>query len=170
MQCPQCDSTLNTIDYEGIAIETCAQCGGEWLDAKELGKINQIRETRFDPQEKRIIAESTTITGVPLQDVDRDLPCPKCAGQTDAVNFGGDTGIIIDRCTDCGGIWLDACEMERIQMIAEHWGDQLDEDQKQYASRLRQVAADVDARDNVNYSRFGVVNLVVNGILDWRGT
>ena len=45
--------------------------------------------------------------GVVLVDVDDDLICPKCSGQTDPVNYGGDSGIIIERCTDCHGVWLD---------------------------------------------------------------
>ena len=37
MNCPLCTSSLKTIHYEGIEIETCGSCEGEWLDADELG-------------------------------------------------------------------------------------------------------------------------------------
>ncbi len=78
MDCPNCKSALRTIQYEGLDIETCDGCGGEWLDADELGKIVRLREVKFDEQERRAIAESTSITGVRLEEVDRDLLCPKC--------------------------------------------------------------------------------------------
>lgn len=64
MNCPNCQALLRGISYEGIEIETCDSCQGEWLDADELGKIVKIREMKFDESERRAIAESTTITGV----------------------------------------------------------------------------------------------------------
>lgn len=166
MKCPNCQATLETINYEGIRIETCNGCQGEWLDAEELKHVVKAREVRFDKQERRAIAKSTTIQGVKLDEADRDLPCPKCGGQTDAINYGGDSGIIIDRCTGCRGIWLDAQELERIQMLVEGWDDGLQADLAKYAPRLRKIAAEVDSRDDVSVSRFGFMNAVINGILD----
>ena len=107
-------ASLRSIVCEGIEIETCDSCEGEWLDADDLKKVVKIREVKFDPEEWRALVESTTITGVPLKDVDRDLTCPKCGETTDAVNYGGDSGIIIDRCTGCDGFWLDKGELEKV--------------------------------------------------------
>ena len=170
MICPNCQSQLDSINYEGIAVQTCNKCNGEWLDHTELGKIVRIREVRFDPDERRAIAESTTIKGVALEKVDRDLQCPKCDGKTDAVNYGGDTGIIIDRCTNCRGIWLDGGELEKIQMVIEGWDDALPEDLVKYGPRLRDIAVKLDKADDVQVSRLpligGFINLAINGILD----
>jgi hypothetical protein len=168
MNCPRCKATLKTIDYEGIRIETCSKCEGEWLDADELKHITKAREVRFDENERRAIAAATGITGVELKDVDDDLRCPKCSGQTDPINYGGDTGIIIDRCTDCHGIWLDAGEIEKIQMLIEGWEDGLADDLAQYGPKLRDIAIRLDAEDDVRVSRFGFINVIINGILDLR--
>jgi len=171
MNCPNCKAPLRGIRYEGIEIETCDSCQGEWLDADELGKIVRLREEIFDVQERRAVAESTTITGVVLEDVDRDLVCPKCGATTDAVNYGGDTGIIIDRCTGCRGFWLDDGELEKIQMVVEGWDDALPDDLAEHGERLRNVAARMDRDDDVHPSRIPVVgrfiNSLVNGILDY---
>ena len=115
MQCPQCDETLRTTEYEGLKIETCPGCAGEWLDDGELKHVVKAREVRFDEGERQALAQAAKITGVRVQDEDRDLQCPKCGGATDAINYGGDTGIIIDRCTQCRGIWLDQGELEHVQ-------------------------------------------------------
>jgi len=172
MECPNCHGQLSTIAYEGIDVETCAACGGEWLDADELGKIVKIRERKFSEPERRAIVESTTCTGVPLEEVDRDLLCPRCGGSTDAVNYGGDTGILIDRCTSCGGFWVDGAELEKIQALVEGWEDHLPEDLKEHAPRLRDVAVQVDRADDVAVSRLPSVgpfiNSLINGILDLR--
>ena len=167
MKCPNCQHALETMEYEGIKIESCGNCQGEWLDDSELKHVVRAREARFDEQERRAIAAATGIAGVEVANVDRDLRCPKCGGQTDAINYGGDSGIIIDRCTGCRGVWLDGGELERIQMLVEGWEDGLDDDLAKHGKRLRQVAAEVDERDDIKHSRFGFINTIINGILDF---
>ncbi|MCO6438355.1 MAG: zf-TFIIB domain-containing protein [Phycisphaerae bacterium] len=166
MQCPACQSTLRPVVYEGITIETCDACRGEWLDPGELLHVTRAREARFGENERRAVTAAAKITGVKLADADRDLRCPKCGDTTDAVNYGGDSGIVIDRCTGCGGIWLDADEMEKVQMLVEHWEDQLPDDLKKYAKRLRQVAADVEQRTCFNLAGIPFMNALVNGVID----
>jgi len=167
MECPNCDKTLRTMTYEGISVETCDGCKGEWLDHDELKHVVQAREQRFSPEERRAIAEATAITGVKLDEVDRDLNCPKCGGTTDAVNYGGDTGIIIDRCTECNGFWLDAEEIEKVQQVVEGWEDGLQDDLAKHSKRLHEVAVEVDKKDDLHYSRLGFLNTLINGILDF---
>ncbi|MFH1749182.1 MAG: zf-TFIIB domain-containing protein [Planctomycetota bacterium] len=167
MQCPNCRKMLRTVDYEGIQVETCRSCGGEWLDSDELGHVVRAREERFGVDERRAIAESTTIKGVVLKDVDRDLACPKCGSTTDPVNYGGNTGLIVDRCTSCRGFWLDAAELEKVQMLVEGWDDQLPDDLAKFGPRLREIEKKWDQADNVSVSRFSFVNAMINGILDF---
>ena len=166
MQCPVCDSPLRTVDYEGIKIDTCDGCQGEWLDAGELRPILKAREVRFDEQQRRAIAAAAKVTGVKLDKANRKLTCPKCGRRTDAVNYGGDTGIVIDKCSECGGIWLDHGELEKIQMVVEGWEDNLPEHLAKHSPHLRRIAADVDAGDDIHVSRFGFVNSIINGVLD----
>jgi len=42
------------------------------------------------------------------------MRCPKCGGQLKEVEFHH---MKIDRCQDCGGIWLDKGEMEMLEHI-----------------------------------------------------
>lgn len=44
LQCPKCDGTLHTADYENIAIDVCDKCHGVWLDAGELAQISHHEE------------------------------------------------------------------------------------------------------------------------------
>lgn len=166
MKCPACQTALETIEYEGIKIETCLGCEGQWLDAGELRHIVKVREVRFDSEERKAVASATKITAVNVEREDRDLRCPKCGGQTDALNYGGDTGIVIDKCTSCRGVWLDRGEMAKIQMLVEGWEDGLPELLSKHGPRLRHVAAEVDERSKTKISRFGFVNAIINGILN----
>ena len=170
MRCPRCDTTLSTIDYEGVAIETCSSCGGEWLDDTELGHIVRIREETFSAEERRVLEGATRIPGIPVVDAERGIVCPTCSATTVPVNYGGDTGVIIDRCPECRGIWLDGGELEKIQVLTERWKDELPEDLKKYGARLEKVATELEGRNKIAVSRLpligGFVNAMVNGILD----
>ncbi len=42
------------------------------------------------------------------------LQCPNCAGVMDRLELGQ---FCVDRCPSCGGIWLDASELERVKAI-----------------------------------------------------
>lgn len=170
MDCPICKTTMQAIEYEGIAIESCRSCGGEWLDGDELDKVTSIREEKFSVEERRAIAESTTITGVKLKDVDRQLDCPGCGWPSEPINYGGGTGLILDRCMGCGGFWLDDGELEKVQMLVEGWEDKLPGDLSKFAGKLRNVEAKIDREDDVKVSRIPLVgrfiNTFINGILD----
>jgi Zn-finger nucleic acid-binding protein len=170
MNCPVCHIPLRPIHYEGVDLENCDRCGGEWLDAGELGKINKIREMRFSPEERRAVVAAASITPVILRDVDRDLHCPKCGGTSDPLNYGGDSGIIIDRCVSCHGLWLDGDELEKIQMLVEGWDDALPDDLDRYSAMLHDVAVQADRHDDAAPSRIpfakGLINALVNRVLD----
>lgn len=169
MNCPNCQEPLTPMTYEGITIESCPGCEGEWLDPGELKHVVTTRDVLFDEEERRAIAAAARITPIEVDREDRDLVCPKCGGQTDAINYGGDSGIVIDKCTTCGGIWLDAGELEKVQMLVEGWQDKLPDDLKKHGPRLRQVADEVHQRGKVRISRFAFVNAIINGILDVGG-
>lgn len=174
MKCPSCQAYMRTIEYEGIEIETCGACGGEWLDFDELKKITDIRERHFDEPTRLAIVESHAYDGTPGKHLlDRDLVCPKCGDTTDPVNYGGGTGIIIDRCVGCNGVWLDDLELEKIQMLVEGWADKLSDDLQRYGGVLSDisVATEVlDETDEQTPSRLPLVgsfiNACVNGILN----
>jgi Zn-finger nucleic acid-binding protein len=171
MNCPNCKRPLKLTSYEGIGIETCEACGGAWLDAPELGKIVALRQVKFSENERQSIAKAAAIRGVVLSSVDRNLVCPKCGGTTDPVNFGGDTGIIIDRCTKCQGMWLDKGELEKIELLVEGWNDMLPADADAYRAKMQLIASDVDRKLQVQLPTStllgGLYNSIINPVLDF---
>ncbi len=172
MQCPSCNGHCATVTYENIAVESCGACGGIWLDCDELARIVQLREVKFSEEERRAVAAAQGICGVQMDSVGQAMTCPKDGNPTAPFNYGGDTGIIIDRCTACGGMWLDAGELENIQLLVEGWQDMLPQDLAQHGARLRQVEMRMDRDDDVAVSRIPLVgrfiNACMNGVLDMR--
>ena len=169
MQCPKCNQALTGIDYQGVHIETCPACGGDWLDAGELGNILQARKARFTEQECVAVAQAAKITGTKLTGLNRQLTCPKCGGATHPVNYGDDSGLIMDKCSACGGVWLERGELEKIQELVEGWDDELPEDLAQYGPKLRQATAEENAFEQVHTTHHRLIDAAINGILDLFG-
>ncbi|RIK37673.1 MAG: hypothetical protein DCC58_17660 [Chloroflexi bacterium] len=74
-----------------------------------------------------------------------DLKCPKCIAPMRVIERNG---VTIERCTECGGIFLDRGELERLSQ-AEHayirsaaksreWDDDDDDDDAYYRELRRQ--------------------------------
>lgn len=172
MNCPGCGVPMDRISYESIAVESCSRCNGEWLDSDELGKITSLRDVKFDPQVRRAVTEAASIPGIPVEERQRRVICPKCYVPMDPINYGGGSGIIVDRCPECSGFWLDDKELEAVQMVVEGWDDALPDDLAQYSDQLHDVSFATgifDGTDETRHSRLplvgGFINACVNGIL-----
>lgn len=93
-----------------VLLDICeGGCGGVWFDVHELGQVNdQQRKTGGRLQITRDEA-------IPVND---SVPrhCPACA-KTKLVRklFSLGTGVEMDCCPKCQGIWLDYGELESIQ-------------------------------------------------------
>jgi Zn-finger nucleic acid-binding protein len=90
-------------EYRGIEIDSCAACGGIWLDGGEL--------------------EAMVGSGVPaMKQGDPalgppEVDCPICVDKLLRARHGP-TGVVVDRCPHGDGTWFDAGELE--QMLAAH--------------------------------------------------
>lgn len=157
---------MRIILYEGVEIETCPGCEGEWLDAGELLKITTLWETKFTPEEmKEIDAVNRNI--FKTHDESSELSCPKCdATELRRRNYAVSSGVAIDRCLACEGVWLDHQELEKVQILAEHWELKLSEDlgeQGELLEKIRQQHEEwID--EQVSISRFGIVNWILRAV------
>lgn len=169
MNCPNCSGPLVTVLYEGVTIQACPTCAGHWLDSAELDEIVHRRDVKFSEGERRALAAAKPIQGVLLTDAQQHLGCPKCGKTMEPINYGDDTGLIIHRCKECRGLWLDGGELEKIQMLVEGWDDMLPEDLRQYGPKLRDVAAHEDQMEEIQFSHSPLcryINFLTNRIID----
>jgi len=95
-------SNFNT--SEGVVVDFCEECFGIWLDKGELGNYIELSSDIPELEEMRKKAKPT------------DLICPKCKGKLTELPFSSKTKIMVDRCDNCEGIFLDKGELG----IAEH--------------------------------------------------
>ena len=111
MKCPACKRVLKKLKVGPVTLDACQDgCGGIWFDADELGKINATLATGKNP-----VAEISRTVEVDTGET-RVLKCVKCRGATlERKLFSLGSGVIMDCCSKCGGLWLDHSELETIR-------------------------------------------------------
>lgn len=168
MHCPGCGEAMGPREYEGVRIHTCDACGGELLDQNAVRTIIATRDIRFSAELRSALAERTPLFGE-VADVN-NLPrsCPHCTRSMLPINYGGDTGIAVDRCTGCGLLFLDRTELEKIQILCERFDDEADERLATLALELEQARREAaeDTSRAFAGSRFAFVNALINRVLD----
>jgi Zn-finger nucleic acid-binding protein len=168
MNCPSCSAGLRRVSYEGVTVETCDKCGGEFVGPQELGAIVKTRQAVFGESLKQLLKNHEPMFGVPAGAASRSLCCPACQGAMQMMNYATDSGIAIDRCDECGGVWLDHDELEKVQLIMETWQDQAPAKLTAIAGKLEEGRRKSAERTNKAFagSRFAFVNALINRLLD----
>ena len=168
MQCPQCSASMRQIDYEGSFVHTCETCGGEFVGGVQLAHIVRVRQEQFSDEQKSAIEDRTPMFGVSAEDAGRRLTCPACNCPMRCVNYGGDSGVIVDRCQTCGGLWLDHDELEQVQVLMERFADEAPHQLQAIAGELEHArrAAAEQTSNTFSGSRFAFINALINRVLD----
>jgi len=117
MQCPSCNSSMTAQFYEGVEIDKCSSCQGVWLDHAEIQTIVKTKEESFDEKDKISAIENK---GADLGDGGQRT-CPKCQKSLEKMQYAVTSGVIIDRCPDRHGIYLDKGELENVQILMEEY-------------------------------------------------
>jgi Zn-finger nucleic acid-binding protein len=167
MHCPCCGTYLRPTEYEGVVVHTCDGCGGEFLGGGELAHIVNTRDQRFSPVLRQALADRKPEFGLP-SDTQRWLNCPSCRKPMQSLNYCGDSGIVVDRCDHCQGVWLDHEELEKVQIIMEQWEDKAPEQIKAISDHLEQIRRETAESTGRAFagSRFAFVNALINRFLD----
>ena len=110
MRCFKCCCDLQRIDFRGIAVNECPKCHGRWFDRKELRKAKDntdedLRWLDFDPFNQKA-GHFNMVTDIGNQ-------CPQCAQRMTSRSYKN-SGVVIDTCTQCEGVWLQGDEFRRI--------------------------------------------------------
>lgn len=118
MKCPRDGAALAQSTYEAkIEIDTCGKCGGVWLDAGELEKIQETIERDYRASDRTDdVAEAIEAAKQSQRD---EIACPKCSGAMTARRYGMGSAIVIDVCDAGCGTWLDKGELQALEKFFE---------------------------------------------------
>jgi Zn-finger nucleic acid-binding protein len=90
--------------FAGLEVDICERCGGVWLDAGELAAIlTRGGASADDPILRSLSKAAYRFGGTTL--------CPRCDAGMVEVRVGD---LVLDRCPEGHGAWLDRGELERL--------------------------------------------------------
>ena len=169
MNCPKCNVPLETIVYEDVEIDKCNQCKGSWLDDGEILKIAQTKKETFDP---KLIRETLGqgFTGVPKEEQQTVVSCPKCQSAMKPVNYDYSSGIILDRCPQGHGLWLDGSELEKVQIFREQTEEDFEKNKDDWIELARlslsnkSEIADENRKRNMRPTKY-LVNRIIQKLI-----
>lgn len=105
--CPRCETALQERRSGGHDVDVCRQCGGVFLDQ---GEFDDLVAERFEGKRLESMFE---LVGGPVSD---PLSCSDCGGEMLRVEYDE---VELDRCPDCGGMWVDGHERRDFARQAE---------------------------------------------------
>jgi len=107
-KCPECQAQTKEKDYNGIIINVCQNCQGIFLD---FGEIKQV----IDSVEINTLFEKIQKWDFKKDNKWKDIVCPDCDETMEEREYIYGSGNHINFCKSCGGIYLDAWEIDDIQ-------------------------------------------------------
>jgi len=108
MKCPVCKIDLKSKYLKKIKVDECPKCKGIWFEEDELRQAKDKADPDMNWMDFEIWKNKDKIKAE-----SRNLPCPKCNQTLVTVEYG-DTGVKVDSCANCRGIWLDKGEFKKI--------------------------------------------------------
>lgn len=110
LKCPKCNTpTLKSFKTsEGVTVDLCDKCKGLWLDKGETAKSAEM-ESDF-PDYKYSMSTARKVS----------LKCPKCQADMVIVKYYQDSALEVEHCEKCGGIFLDAGEISKVESVSSN--------------------------------------------------
>jgi len=110
--CPACHESLKPVLLDNITLDVCANCEGIWFDAGEINRYLEAMANQSDVPDAPVRDSVNVVT--PLQINEPVRMCPHCECRMQSFNYSYDSNIILERCGDCGGIWMDGGEALKV--------------------------------------------------------
>jgi Zn-finger nucleic acid-binding protein len=119
VKCPRTGERLSKLRLGQLEVDVSPGCAGVWFDRFELSKVDDLREVQGEVLVEHLSEQSHALLNTATR-----LRCPR---DTDVVMmrryFSPKGHIEIDECPACGGIWLDAGELEAIRGLFANAAD-----------------------------------------------
>jgi Zn-finger nucleic acid-binding protein len=109
MICADCHRELLQTDYHGINVDECPNCLGRWFDRDELRRAKDRTDQYLRWLDFDLFARDP---GSPPANARAHL-CPRCSVRMGQIAYES-SGVIVDKCSSCHGVWLNHGEFEKI--------------------------------------------------------
>ncbi|HUU02499.1 MAG TPA: zf-TFIIB domain-containing protein [Myxococcota bacterium] len=148
MKCPRCNIDMSQEPYEGVDVDRCPSCKGFWVPGYRLAQIIDIREKTFAIEEIANYSKLHKADHGLLNQANSSIKCPECGSLMTQSHYNYAAEVLIDRCPQGHGVWLDKGEIEHVQMAVEE-----QESEMQDIVAEKQLVVDDFASGKLEYER-----------------
>lgn len=163
LTCPTCRVKLAMVLDEGAPVHACGQCKGLWVEPVDEKTLLRIKPEVFSVDElKRLRRVYQPLT---KDDPVRLRACPACGELMYRRNWGGHSGVVVDRCEQ-HGTWYEEGEVEKIREYIQVGGIEFEKLRlaerglSDLETKLDQKTAELDLRTIQAYRRARIWSLL----------
>ncbi len=106
--CPKCGTELKEKVIGPVNVDECESCKGIWFEKGELHDAEEVVDQNLNWLDFEIWKHPEK-----FKSKETDLDCPSCGLSTVSIKYGH-TGVEINYCQSCHGIWLEKGEFPKI--------------------------------------------------------
>ena len=107
MNCPKCFEPMTRVSYSGVEVDRCVACKGIFFDGLEMEKLQGMKGSE-------VIDVGQPTPGARSNRPGR-INCPRCSDLMVRIVDAAQPHIWFERCTTCGGSFLDAGELHDLK-------------------------------------------------------
>ena len=136
IHCCGCQTPMHEVNIQGTVIDVCPSCSGIWFDTGELEEVLEKLDSPHDVFQDG--EEAGPNSNIPESGAPRN--CPHCNLMMGKKNYKRFSGVIVDICR-FHGLYLDAHELEKIQLFMATGGAQKEQERVDLEEREEKKAA-----------------------------
>ena len=108
--CPRCDTAMAVAADGWVLVDHCESCKGQFFDSSEFERVRKIDDRESAWFEKHLDPHPHD------GEQGKALRCPGCGKGMETFAVGeGEGRVVLDRCPECCGLWLDAGEADALR-------------------------------------------------------
>lgn len=102
MDCPKCAAAMEIVEFDGVEIDRCTECGGMWFDQNEKERLIEAKGSESLDVGDPVVGAQHNRQG--------RVECPHCHTLMIKMVDVKQPHIWYEKCSICGGSYLDAGE------------------------------------------------------------
>lgn len=121
VRCPRCRGRqLESCEFEGRRVDICPNCRGLWCELTDWDpeRLGQHPEATAADDLQKLGAPFFLQT--PTTELKREVwPCPGCSNPLVVISVAEVSGLHLDHCQSCRGVWFDRGEWEDLSALQQ---------------------------------------------------